>query len=240
MTPYLIAITGGSGSGKSTLANAFLAQSGAQNCAVIGEDNYYLPREGHAENVVGLDPKEVETKINFDDCASKDMERMRADIEQLRRGETIHQPVYSFSDHDRVYGASEIVAPRRILIVEGIHVLSQPDIGSLFDLKVFVDTPTDLRLARRIQRDIVPKSEGGRGRDPNRVIEQYLRFVRASHQRFTEPAKYICDLVIADEGLPAYSEFQAEPSARAIDRMLAPLISRVRMDRPDLFEEISR
>ncbi len=237
MRPFMIAITGGSGSGKSTLANAFLEKAGDALCAVIGEDNYYKPRSEHAEPVVGVSLDEVERRINFDDTTSKDMAAMKADFAALKRGDAIDQPVYSFADHDRIAGECVHIDPRPIVIVEGIHVLSQPDIADLFDLKVFVDTPADLRLARRIKRDIIPKSEGGRGRDPDRVISQYLQFVRASHQRVTEPSKFICDLVIADEGLPAYRETTAEPSDRAVSRMLTPLMHRVMMERPGLLPD---
>lgn len=237
MSPYLIAITGGSGSGKSTLTTAFQAHLGAEKCVVMGEDNYYKARADHDQDVVGLPHDEVEKIINFDDFASKDMPAMRADIEALKAGKTIHQPVYSFADHDRITGQFVTLVPKPVIIVEGIHVLSVPEIAALFDLTVFVDTPADLRLARRIKRDIIPKSEGGRGRDPDRVISQYLQFVRATHQRQTEPSKYICDLVIADEGMPAYREIAAEPTKRAINRMLAPLLNRVHMERPDLVYE---
>ena len=207
---------------------------GDDQCIVIGEDNYYKPRGAHRQNVVGMAPPEVEKLINFDDIESKDMERMHQDFLKLKQGETIHQPVYSFADHDRVDGQYDAISPRPILVVEGIHVLSRPETADLFDLKVFVDTPPDLRLARRILRDSIPKEEGGRGRSPDRVIAQYLQFVRASHYQVTEPSKYICDLVIADEGLPAYREIEAEPTERAINRMLTPLVNRIQIDRPDL------
>ncbi len=235
MTPFLIAITGGSGSGKSTLAKEFRKQCGEDVCAVIGEDNYYKAREDHEQDVVGASLEDVEKIINFDDCASKDMDAMVEDIKKLKRGETVFQPVYVFEQHDRAKGESVRVDPKPIIIIEGIHVLSSPDYADLFDLTVFVDTPADLRLARRISRDTAPLNKGGRGRDLKRVIAQYLKFVRASHQRLTEPAKFYCDLVIADEGLPAYLETDAQPSQFAKDRMVAPLANRVRTLRPDFF-----
>lgn len=235
MTPYLIAITGGSGSGKSTLASAFQKLCGEDRCALVGEDNYYKARGDHARKVLGLPPKEVEKIINFDDCASKDMDDMLSDIAALRRGEIIRQPVYDFPTHDRVTGQHIEVEPKPVIIVEGIHVLSSPENANLFDLTVYVDTPSDLRLARRILRDTAPQDKGGRGRDLEGVVSQYMRFVRGSHQRFTEPAKYYCDLVIADEGLPAAGT--SAPAPEAISRMLAPLVNYVRTARPDLLPD---
>ena len=232
MTPFLIAITGGSGSGKSTLAKAFQALIGEERCALIGEDNYYKARPDHKINIVGLPEEEVEKLINFDDCESKTMDDMMNDIASLGKGETIFQPVYDFTIHDRIAGQSVRVDPKPIIIVEGIHVLATPEYADLFNLTVYVDTPADLRLSRRILRDTAPVDQGGRGRDIKRVIAQYLKFVRASHQRFTEPAKYYCDLVIADEGLPAVSN--AKPDEQAVSRMLAPLVRRVLDMRPEL------
>ena len=153
--------------------------------------------------------------------SAKDMEMMYRDIAALKRGETIDQPVYDFAAHDRKKGEFETVVPKRVTIVEGIHVLSDPAIAELFDLKVYVDTPDDLRLARRILRDTAPEDQGGRGRSVDRVISQYLNFVRPTHHRVTGPHKYIADLVIADEGLPAFTT--SRPTRHAVMRMLAPV-----------------
>jgi len=108
-------------------------------------------------------------------------------------------------------------------LVEGIHVLSIPEIAPLIDLSVYVDTPDDLRLARRIRRDVVD-----RGRQVESVLQQYLGTVRAAHYRHTHPAMFEADLVVADEGLPAYG--QVRPSDEAIARMLAPILDRLRSD----------
>lgn len=215
----LIAISGGSGSGKSTLADAIRTVLGPDVCVVLGEDNYYKSRKENG--IEGLSPPEIESIINFDHVSSKNMDMMRADIAALKRGETIKQPVYDFADHDRVEGEYEIIEPRRVTIVEGIHVLSDEDIAKEFDLKVYVDTPDDLRLARRILRDTAPEDQGGRGRSVERVISQYLHFVRPSHHLVTAPHKYSADLVIADEGLLAFST--SIPTRRAVMRMLAPV-----------------
>lgn len=217
----MIAISGGSGSGKSTLSSSLVEVLGPELCTIMGEDNYYKSRA--ANNVVGLPAAEVEARVNFDDVSSKDMDLMYAHISALRAGATIDQPVYDFAAHDRVEGELETLTPRRVTIVEGIHVLSEPRFSSLFDLKVYVDTPDDLRLARRILRDTAPEDEGGRGRSIDRVISQYLHFVRPTHHRVTAPMKYVADLVIADEGLPAFAT--ARPSRQAVMRMLAPVLA---------------
>lgn len=216
----LIAISGGSGSGKSTLANALMAVLGPDLCAVLGDDHYYKTRA--SQGVEGLSAPEIEALINYDDLSSKDMDLMFEHALALKRGETIHQPLYDFAAHDRVKDDTLEVVPRRITILEGIHVLGDPRMAELFDLKVYVDTPDDLRLARRILRDTAPEDEGGRGRSVSRVISQYLHFVRPTHHRVTGPAKYAADLVIADEGLPAFAA--ACPSRAAVQRMLAPVI----------------
>ena len=218
---YLIALSGGSGSGKSTLALALMNSLGPDICAVLGDDHYYKAKKD--QDVEGLTAAEIEGKVNFDDLSSKDMDLMLEHVEALRQGKTIEQPVYDFASHDRVEGRTERVFPRPVTILEGIHVLSDPRFAALYDLKVFVDTPDDLRLARRILRDTAPENEGGRGRSIDRVIAQYLNFVRPTHHRVTSPAKYSADLVIADEGLPAFAA--STPSRQAVLRMLAPVLN---------------
>jgi uridine kinase len=223
MAAFLIAITGGSGSGKTTLAGELSARLGEARCALITEDNYYLPRDRHTPPVVGWSNEAVEKTIDFDNPATKDMALFRSHLEALKRGEAIEQPVYSFAAHERVAGAVHRVEPRDVVIVEGVHVLADPGFAPLFDLTVYVDTSADLRLIRRIRRDTDPK---GRNRPLERVVDQYIRFVRPSHQRFTEPAKYVCDLVVADEGAPAWRN--ALPDAEAVERLVAPVWSRLK------------
>ncbi len=185
----------------------------------MGDDNYYKSR---AQNeAVGLSREAVEAKVNFDDLSSKDMDLFYDHLVALRAGKTIERPVYSFPDHDRIADRTVRITPGRVTILEGIHVLSEPRLQDLFDLRIYVDTPDDLRLARRILRDTAPLDAGGRGRSVDRVISQYLKFVRPTHHRVTEPAKYSADLVIADEGLPAFAS--AVPSRQAVMRMLAPV-----------------
>ena len=220
MSVVMIAITGGSGSGKTTLAKAVQARLGEATCALLTEDNYYLPRNNHSPPVIGWSNEQIEATINFDDPASKDMALYREHLVALRQGRSIDQPVYDFAVHDRTAGAVHRVDARPVVVVEGVHVLSDPGFQKLFDLTVFVDTSDDLRLIRRIRRDRVERS-----RPSERVIRQYLTFVRASHQRFTQPAKFVCDLVVADEGQPAF--IGEAPDAIAVDRLVAPVWSRL-------------
>lgn len=214
--PYMIAVTGGSGSGKSTLANALVKRIGAGRAQVFGEDNYYKPREHYGVDAPGWSDAEMEKRIDFDDPASKEMDLLESHLAALKNGESISQPVYDFSVHDRDMGKQEIISPSEFIIVEGVHVLHEKRYFSLFDLTVFVDTPPDLRLARRIKRDVTE-----RGRDLDRILAQYLTFVRPAHAKFTEPAKVLCDLIIQDEGPLACAVGRPDPRAEA--RLLAPL-----------------
>ncbi len=221
--PYMIAVTGGSGSGKSTLAGALQHRLGEDRAVLLTEDAYYRPRAEQAPGAASWSPAECEARINFDDPRAKEMDRFRLDLEALRAGQAILQPVYDFASHDRLPGAIDRREPRAVAIVEGVHVLSDPGFAQLFDLTVFVDTPDDIRLARRIRRDVAE-----RGRALERVLAQYFAFVRVAHRRFTEPAKLLCDLVIADEGPLAY-EADA-PSAASVDRLVAPVWAKLSLD----------
>ncbi len=218
--PYLIAVTGGSGSGKTTLARTLFKRLGADRAVEMGEDNYYHPREHHGMDAPLWTAEEMERKVDFDSPASKDMDLFEAHVAALKRGESISQPHYDFSKHDRVLGKEETISPRPIVIVEGVHVLSEPILFLHFDLTVFVDTPPDIRLARRVMRD---KRE--RGRDVERTLVQYLTYVRPAHARWTEPAKFNCDIVIQDEGPLATG--MGKPVQRAADRLVAPVWSRL-------------
>lgn len=220
MSPFMIAITGGTGSGKSTLADALKVRLEGRGCALITEDNYYLPRAEHDPPVVGWSNEDVERSVNFDDPATKDMTMFREHLVALRAGREISQPVYDFASHERLAGRHLEIAPETFVIVEGVHVLSDRDFAQLFDLTVFVDAPADIRLIRRLRRD-----RDERGRDLERTIGQYLSFVREAHARFTEPAKSFCDLVISDPSEPACDP--EGPDAAAIERLVAPVWARL-------------
>ena len=213
---FMIAVTGGSGSGKTTLARALHARLGPDRCQLVTEDNYYFGRAHYGEAALRMSHAELERTFDFDDPANKDMAHLRRDIEALKRGETVEQPVYDFPTHDRKPGAVKLVESRPVVIVEGIHVLSDLTFVGLFDLTVFVDAPADLRLIRRIRRD-----EAERGRSAESVIQQYLRFVRAAQARFTDPARHLCDIVVACEAAPPNRDGPSD--ADSIDRLVAPV-----------------
>lgn len=217
----MIAITGGSGSGKTTLAKALRARLGEAACALMVEDNYYLPRARQSPATVGWSSDEVEAAVDFDDPAAKDMALFRRHLVALRDGHDVDQPVYDFATHDRVEGAVHRIDARPVVIVEGVHVLSDPDFKTLFDLTVFIDAPDDLRLARRIRRDRIE-----RGRSSDGAIRQYLAFVRPAYLRFTGPARSICDLVVDDDGRMETAD--GAPDATAVERLVAPVWARLR------------
>ena len=150
------------------------------------------------------------------------MPNQRIVVADLKAGRTIEQPMYDYDQHDRKTETLTI-SPAPIIILEGIHALSVPEVKPLIDLSIYVDTPDDLRLARRLRRDVVE-----RDLSVESVLAQYLGTVRAAHYRYTYPSMFQADLVIADEGLPAYG--QVRPSADAIDRMLAPIETRLRSE----------
>ncbi len=216
---FLIAMSGGSGSGKSTLAVALLERLGPGRAVMFGEDAYYHPMSHYGEPRSDAEREALVAGINYDDPKSKEVDHLVSDLKALKAGETVEQPIYDYDRHDRSKKTRQI-EPAPVLILEGIHALSMPKIRTLIDLSVYVDTPDDLRLARRIRRDVIE-----RGRTVDSVLQQYMSTVRAAHYRFTYPAMFEADLVIADEGVPAYGD--VKPSAEAIERMLAPVLSRL-------------
>ncbi len=216
---FLIAMSGGSGSGKSTLAEALLAHLGPAQAVMFGEDAYYHPMSHYGAPKTEADRHALVADINYDDPKSKEVDHLVSDLKVLKSGEAVNQPIYDYERHDRSTKTRRIESAP-VLILEGIHALSMPKIRSLIDLSVYVDTPDDLRLARRIRRDVIE-----RGRTVDSVLKQYMSTVRAAHYRFTYPAMFEADLVIADEGVPAYGD--VKPSAEAIERMLAPVLARL-------------
>lgn len=217
---FVIGLSGGSGSGKSTVAAALIDQLGHARAVQFNEDAYYWPMSEYGAHETEAQRTAIIAKVNYDDPASKDTAYMARDLAALKAGDPIEQPVYDYTRHDRA-PETRPLRPAPIIILEGIHVLSIPEIAPLIDLSIYVDTPVDLRLARRIRRDVVE-----RGRDVDNVLRQYVGTVRPAHYRFTHPAKYQSDLVIADEGLPAYGNVR--PTEDAVERMLAPILERLR------------
>lgn len=209
--PILIAISGGSGSGKTTLATALANRLGHANCLVISEDDYY---RGQPEGVA-FDPD----RFNFDDMAAKEMDLLGRHLEQLREGQVVERPKYDLRTHKRL-PQTVAMAPAEYIIVEGIHCLST-DYAALFDLRIYVDTPDDIRLARRVLRDI-----SQRGRPVEEVVHRYVEFVRPAHYSFTEAGRAGAHVVIRDESFSiAHSELDA---LNAMDALLDPAMARLR------------
>lgn len=221
ISAYLVAVTGGSGSGKSTLVDA-LTDRLSPHVAVIHEDAYYWPMSHYGEAASETERAALAEAIDYDDPASKDAASLFADLAHLKAGESVQIPVYDYARHDRS-DETRHVAPAPIILLEGIHALSLPQLAPLIDLSIYVDTPDDLRLARRIRRDVLE-----RGRSVESVLSQYLGTVRPAHYRHTFPAKFSAGLVIADEGLPAYGNVR--PTQAAVERMLAPILQRLETD----------
>ena len=189
---------------------------------IFKEDGYYWPMSHYGPADTDEQRQAIISRVNYDDPVSKETALLARQLADLKAGRTIEQPIYDYDQHDRS-GETLTIAPASIIVLEGIHALSVPEVKPLIDLSIYVDTPDDLRLARRLRRDVVE-----RGRSVESVLAQYLGTVRAAHYRHTYPAMFEADLVIADEGLPAYGQVRA--SADAIDRMLAPILTRLRSE----------
>ncbi len=202
----LIAITGGSGSGKSTLAEALVASLPAGVAVLMREDSYYLD----AANVPGFD---ADTH-DFDDVAARDHDLLIEHLTELKAGRPAVAPLYSFIHHGRDPGGEPIPAAE-VVIVEGTHVLCTPALTALFDIKVFVDTPADIRFIRRLLRD-----QTERGRTAQSVIHQYLLTVRPGHERLTEPSRTHADFVVADATAAVRLD-----DPQAVIRLAAPVLA---------------
>jgi uridine kinase len=185
-TPLVIGIAGGSGSGKTTVAQEILNRVGPERIA-------YLPHDAYYKDLSGLPPVQ-RAEVNFDHPNSLDNDLLMSHVEQLKAHKPAKLPVYDFSTHSRT-SQSLLIAPRNVIIVEGILIFAEPELRRLFDVKIFVDTDSDLRFIRRLQRDI---SE--RGRTTESVIHQYLKTVRPMHLEFVEPSKRYADIIIPEGG----------------------------------------
>jgi uridine kinase len=186
--PFTVALAGGSGSGKTSLTQALVEILGAERCSVLDHDSYYrdlshLSLEARAEN-------------NFDHPDSLENELLARHLDDLRAGIAVQRPCYDFSTHSRRIDTTA-VEPRPIILCEGILLLAVPELRSAFDLRVYVDTPADVRALRRVQRDIVE-----RGRTVQSVVHQYMTSVRPMHERFVEPARETADLVLGWQHTP--------------------------------------
>lgn len=210
LPPLLIAVAGGSGSGKSTLAAALQARLPEGVVRMVIEDAYYGDWGGRP----GFDA----ATFDFDDLSAKDHDLLAEHLRALKAGRVVEGPVYCFSTHRRK-AETERLEPGAVIVVEGAHLLCTPALAALFDLRVFVDTPADVRFIRRLIRD-----QRERDRTADSVIQQYLATVRPAHERLIEPSRRLADIVIADERGAVVPDDPAE-----MDRLLAPLLGHPRL-----------
>ncbi|MEM9041585.1 MAG: uridine kinase [Actinomycetota bacterium] len=185
--PFLIGVAGGSSSGKTTISTRLAELSGADQLSRIELDSYYLDRSD--------EPLEERRLANYDHPDAFDWALLNDHLAALANGATVPVPVYDYALHNRS-GESRDVPPNRIVVVDGILVLYDRALRERFDLKIFVDTAADVRLIRRLQRDVAE-----RGRTVESVIEQYLTTVKPAHERFIEPSKRYADVIIPEGGL---------------------------------------
>ena len=181
----VIGIAGGTGSGKTTLMNNLISQF-ADVVTILSHDNYY---KRHDELTY-----EQRCLLNYDEPDALETDLMARHLDQLRQGQPIDCPVYDFTLHNRSDKTIRIV-PKKVIIVEGILIFENKELRNLMDIRIFVDTDADVRLCRRIKRDVTK-----RGRTLESVLSQYLQTVKPMHERYVEPSKKYADLVVPEGG----------------------------------------
>lgn len=181
----VIGIAGGSGSGKTTLTKKLMEKFG-DNITVLSHDNYY---KRHDELTY-----EQRAQLNYDEPEALDTSLMVYQLDQLRHGQAIDCPVYDFTQHNRSNETIRI-NPERVILVEGIMIFASEELRNLMDIRIFVDTDADIRLCRRIKRDVTK-----RGRSLESVISQYKATVKPMHEKHVEPSKKYADLVVPEGG----------------------------------------
>jgi uridine kinase len=178
----IIGIAGGTGCGKTTVVNQILNELPEGEVGVLSQDSYYKDTS-HLSY-------EERVKINFDHPRSIDFDLLEEHLKELKKGNPIHQPVYSFVKHNRT-GDTILTHPRKVMIVEGILILTNPELRNMFDIKIFVHADSDERLIRRLKRDITE-----RGRDLDEVLRRYQTTLKPMHNQFIEPMKEFADIII--------------------------------------------
>lgn len=178
----ILGIAGGTGCGKTTVVNQIVDQLPENEVGVISQDSYY--------NDLSHLTKEERGKINFDHPNSIDFDLLIGHLEELRQGKSIDKPIYSFVEENRLEDTI-LTEPRKVMIVEGILVLSNAKLREMFDIKIYVHADSDERLIRRLQRDIRE-----RGHDLDKVLTRYQTAVKPMHQQFIEPSKEFADIII--------------------------------------------
>lgn len=180
----IIGICGGTGSGKTTIARKIVETVGRRNVILVEQDSYY-------RNLADM-PLDARRQTNFDHPDSIDSEMLVNHLKRLKGGLAIEMPVYDFKTHTR-RPETDKIQPKQVVIVEGILIFAEPRVLDLLDVRVFVDTPGDIRFIRRLQRDITE-----RGRTVESVIAQYYSTVRPMHFEFVEPSKRHADIIVPE------------------------------------------
>ncbi|WP_396160439.1 uridine kinase [Flavobacterium sp.] len=181
----IIGIAGGTGSGKTTVVHQIMNELPSTEVGVISQDSYYK----ETNNLT----YEERTKINFDHPRAIDFDLLISHLNDLKAGKVIDQPIYSFVTHNRTDDTIS-THPRKVMIVEGILIFTNPEIRDLFDIKVFVHADSDERLIRRLKRDIAE-----RGRDMEEVLTRYQTTLKPMHEQFIEPTKAFADIIIPND-----------------------------------------
>ncbi|MBN2559045.1 MAG: uridine kinase [Clostridia bacterium] len=181
----VLGIAGGTGSGKTTLAKGIKNTLG-ENAVLLCHDFYYNKNDDM--------PYEDRCRLNYDHPDSLETDLLIRHLKKLKDGESIERPVYSFVTHTRLDETIE-VRPAKVIIIEGVLLFENPELRDVMDIKVYVDTDSDIRLARRIERDV-----NERGRSLKSVLEQYINTVKPMHDRFVEPSRKYADVIIPEGG----------------------------------------
>lgn len=182
----IIGIAGGTGSGKTTVVNKIIEKLPKGEVSVISQDSYYKDNTNLT--------KDQRDQINYDHPNSIDVDLMIQHLQHLKNGGEVHQPIYSYLKHNRT-SETRLTLPTKVIVVEGILIFAIKELRELFDVKIFVDTPDDERLIRRIKRDIRE-----RGRSVDEVLNRYQTTLRPMHEQFIEPYKRYADIIIPEGG----------------------------------------
>ena len=200
----VIGVAGGTGSGKSTLVKRLQEAFPSDEVATLCHDFYYKSYDNLTY--------EERTKLNYDHPQSFDTEMMVEHIKTLKNGVPIEHPVYSFVEHNRTKETVRVM-PSKVLIIDGILIFENKQLRDLMDMKVFVDTDADLRLARRLLRDVRE-----RGRSMESVVEQYITTVKPMHEEFVEPSKKYADVIIPEGGFNSVAVYMLIENIKSLIR----------------------
>ena len=181
----IIGIYGGTGSGKTTIVNMIASHFSSNDIEIISQDSYYKDNSDISY--------EDRCKLNFDHPDAIDFNLLHKHIKNLRKGETVEQPIYDFKIHNRLKKTIQI-KPKKILILEGILIMCHAEIRSIFDLKIFINANSKTRMERRIKRDIVE-----RGRNRDEVLKRYIETLKPMHEKFIEPTKIYANYIIENQ-----------------------------------------